>query len=199
MYTTNSLKILLSVILVSFSLCGTGPGKCKVQPTPSVVQNFNPANYMGKWYEQFRDKDFKFSSGECGTAEYALTGSNTFSVNNSELRQGQSQRSVAEAKGKCPSSEAKCSVNFGPDFLEHIDIALGKYWVLRTDYENYAIVYSCSEIFSFYHSEYLWILTREKNPSQEAIEMYYDLAVNGIGYPANDLRRQTIQGGDCIY
>ena len=80
------LQIILSIVLLfNFSLCGMGFGKCKVQPSPSVVQNFNIERYMGKWYEQFRDASMLFQQGECDTADYSINEDGSVKVVNSEL------------------------------------------------------------------------------------------------------------------
>merc|ERR1711946_104011 len=42
------------------------------------------------------------------------------------------------------------------------------YWVLGTDYTSYAVVWSCSD-FGLFNTQLLWILTREREPSAEAI------------------------------
>ena len=47
----------------------------------------------------------------------------------------------------------------------------GLYWILDTDYENYASVYSCvdGDILGV-RSVFAWLLTREQIPSQETVK-----------------------------
>jgi len=45
----------------------------------------------------------------------------------------------------------------------------GDYWLLDTDYTGYAIVYTCSDVLGLFKSEFAWLLTREKNPSEEVV------------------------------
>ena len=45
----------------------------------------------------------------------------------------------------------------------------GPYFVLETDYENFAAVYSCDELPGFGAINYGWVLTRDPNPSQEIV------------------------------
>ena len=44
----------------------------------------------------------------------------------------------------------------------------GQYWILDTDYESFAAVYSCQDIL-LGRSVFAWILTRDKVPSQETV------------------------------
>lgn len=55
------------------------------------------------------------------------------------------------------------------------------YWILGTDYQNYAVVWSCSEWAGFASTRMVWILTRDKFPSKEVVTVAYDLLdFNGI-------------------
>ena len=75
---------------------------------------------------------------------------------------------------------------------------MGNYDIVKTDYENYSIVYSCKNYFGIYHMEFIWILTRKQNPSVELINELVDYIVKKLKYP-KDRIRFTKQGGDCIY
>ena len=198
----NTLLILIITILVTFTYSTFGFGKCKVRPSPKVVNNFDASKYVGLWYEQYRDKQTPFQSGECTTAEYSLNDDGSIKVVNSEIQPGKSERTSVTGKAICdnsPIKEAKCKVNFGPEFLEKFKFALGDYWVFDTDYENFSIVYACREIVGAFHYEFVWILTREAEASEEQLEEYYGKAVNDLGYRNEDIRRKTIQGGTCPY
>lgn len=45
----------------------------------------------------------------------------------------------------------------------------GSYWILDTDYENYASVYSCQSILGLFQIEYGWLLLRDLNTSEDII------------------------------
>ena len=49
---------------------------------PELVQNFEPNNYLGVWYEMRRDTDIWFEEGECVTAQYTLLDNGTVEVAN---------------------------------------------------------------------------------------------------------------------
>ena len=54
----------------------------------------------------------------------------------------------------------------GKKYFSLISVApWGKYWVLDTDYDNYTLIYSCSEILGVTHYEFAWILSRQKTIS----------------------------------
>ena len=45
----------------------------------------------------------------------------------------------------------------------------GDYWVIDTDYDTFASVYSCSNLVGLAKAQIAYILTREKNPSEETV------------------------------
>lgn len=44
-----------------------------------------------------------------------------------------------------------------------------KYWILDTDYTNYTMIYSCTDILELFHISYAWILGRDRT-LDESIE-----------------------------
>lgn len=44
------------------------------------------------------------------------------------------------------------------------------YWVISTDYENYSLVYSCTNILWLFHMDYAWILSRAPELHPETVE-----------------------------
>jgi len=72
----------------------------------------------------------------------------------------------------------------------------GDYWVIDTDYDTFASVYSCANAGPI-KIEIAYILTREKNPSEETVQLALDaFDRNGIF----DLPWQYIANADdCVY
>lgn len=191
-FTFAILMIITSIPSINSDI---GFGRCKVQPSPNVVQNFDLPKYMGKWYEQFRASKVPFQKGECTTADYTLK-DNYVEVLNSEFKEGATERNSVLGKAVCPSTDAKCKVSFGTSIFSKF--TEGNYWVYETDYQNYSIVYSCTEYFYLYHLEFVWVLTRDRNPS-EAIRVKIADALKNLKYPVEDIRHRTYHGDDCIY
>ena len=92
------------------------------------------------------------------------------------------------------SRPGKLIVNFDgqPSFARSTTT---NYNILDTDYDSYAIVYSCSsKFFGLLKSEFLWILTRERNPPTSVIEQATQIIQSqGIDTKRLKITRQT----DC--
>lgn len=62
------------------------------------------------------------------------------------------------------------------------------YWVLATDYENYALTYSCTTIIWLFHIDHVWILGRNPYlPLETVIYLKDILTSNNI-----DIEKMTI-------
>lgn len=125
-------------------------GRC---PTPPRVQNFQLPRYLGNWYEGARDASTPFEKGECVNAYYEMNASNTVRVVNSEYRADNRWHS-AEGQAYCEGTDGQCHVRFSK-FAPY-----GDYQVLDTDYDNYAIVYSCLNLY-LARWDLGWVLVRD--------------------------------------
>ncbi|XP_056599959.1 apolipoprotein D-like [Triplophysa dalaica] len=159
---------LLCVLAVNAQSIGSG--KC---PQPPVQQNFDPAKYMGRWYEIMKIPA-AFQLGECSQATYSLSG-NTVLVRNDELlADGTINFIEGTAKIVDPSEPAKLEVSF-------FEGSGAPYWVLATDYDNYTLVYGCSEFVGLVHVEFAWIMSRTRTLPKETInELLNILKSNNI-------------------
>ena len=45
----------------------------------------------------------------------------------------------------------------------------GSYWLIDTDYDNYASVYSCQSILGLFEIEYAWVLVRNTQTSEDIV------------------------------
>ena len=113
--------------------------------------------YLGKWYENMRDKDTAYEMGICSSDTYSLNDDGSIRVRFNEWIEGNGEWNGLTGRAIVKNPERKegyLEVKFGPVF------PAGSYHLLGTDYDNYAVVYSCEGIADFYNIEYTWILTR---------------------------------------
>ncbi|XP_065358042.1 apolipoprotein D-like [Calliphora vicina] len=152
-----------SVIQLSLTQVLDG-GACKTNiPT---VKNFDPARYLGRWYENQKYPFIFELGGKCIYAEYALMANGDISVYNFNINQLTGKPNDIKGSAKIVDN-AKLKVRFSsmPAFIGAAD-----YWILDTDYDNYAVVYSCTDIGGLVNGKVVWILTRERHPQPQYIE-----------------------------
>uniref|UniRef100_A0A1I8PPQ0 Apolipoprotein D n=1 Tax=Stomoxys calcitrans TaxID=35570 RepID=A0A1I8PPQ0_STOCA len=130
-----------------------------------VVPNFDIPQYMGTWYEYAKYPTIFEGDGVCVKAEYTLQNDGVVAVKNSQVnaKNGSADEIVGTAT---VVSNGKLLVKFpfSPSFN-----AVSNYWVLDTDYCTYSVVYSCQDIDNQQSSTSVWILTRERLPTQDTI------------------------------
>jgi apolipoprotein D and lipocalin family protein len=160
----------LGITAVLFS-CATAP---IVKPAP-IVEGFDKARYLGKWYEVARF-DFAFEKNlNNTTAEYSLREDGKIAVKNRGYNYvtGKWQEAKAKARFKGSDSRAELEVSFfGPFYAAYNVIALDK------DY-TYALVAGSS-------LKYLWILSRTKT-IPEAVKQDYVAVARSLGYDTDTL------------
>ena len=170
-------------------------------PIVKVEQNFDLERYWGQWYEIAVDKEVSFEKGsECVNAMYSDDeDGNTRVVNNGyydkygwygvdgagyQINPERGEGSLfVDFSGKVPDSGSKANYN-----------------ILSTDYENYSVVYSCSDYF-IYRKEELWILGRDYTLGDEYLQVALDVIKDQLPHYDFDNRfKWTLQGEDnCPY
>ena len=139
---------------------------------PTVQQNFDLDAYLGLWYEARRDKECKYESGICNTADYQLRDDGDIRVRNNELDDKTAAWGGGTGKAFVvdPSKdEGYLKVKFVPF------VPAGDYKVLETDYDNYAVLYTCMGLPGLFNIEYVWILTREVYPTEAVMQQALDV------------------------
>ncbi|XP_058453937.1 apolipoprotein D-like [Malaya genurostris] len=139
-------------------------GKC---PKVPVKKDFNAPAYLGRWYEQEKYPFVFELAGRCVTAEYGMNGDGTVSVANRLINT--ITGSVNSISGSARIVKpAKLAVSFPLPFKVE-----APYWVVGTDYKNFAVVLSCIDIGGIMHTKVAWILTRDRFPSLDIMKKAY--------------------------
>ncbi|XP_051553247.1 apolipoprotein D-like isoform X4 [Myxocyprinus asiaticus] len=176
---------LLSVLAVSAQSISSGA--C---PQPPVQQNFDPTRYVGRWYEIMKIPS-KFQLGECCQATYALSNGIVLVRNDELLADGTISFIEGTAKIVDESEPAKLEVSFFEDAPP------APYWVLATDYDNYTLVYACSEALG-HHVEYAWIMSRTRTLPKDTVSELLDIlkshSVNIDLFSETDQRPELCSG-----
>ncbi|XP_065079405.1 lazarillo protein-like [Ochlerotatus camptorhynchus] len=156
---------LISSILFGGSECLDVSGPCRILP---VEGQFNATEYMGTWYEIKRYENADQPNGDCVTARYTLNASvMEVTVENTMKLLPSQQTLVARGRAvlaSATSGEAKLKVRFDSTPANVPD---SDYWVLGTNYQHYAVVWSCRPNGDD-SSESAWVLSRNPVLDQSA-------------------------------
>lgn len=75
----------------------------------------------------------------------------------------------------------------------------GNFWVHETDYNSYAIVYGCEEVFlGIYHTEAVWIYTRAVQSPGDSLAGLLLNKVSNMGYDTSKLINSPHDSA-CLY
>ena len=185
--------IILALVCISAVKNDTAWGKC-----PDVeyqLESFDVSRYLGKWYEIARAVKTPFQRGECSQALYSLNEEDgTVRVENSE-KIGE-HRHIAIGKAETTPNPFVLKVSFGESFLSKF--FKGDYRVIDTDYENFSIVYSCTDLL-IARAEFLWILSRTPKISDEQLINLSAFVANKLGYTPDRLRFTRQDVDFCEY
>jgi len=130
--------------------------------------------------------------GDCQQAHYSLNDDGTLKVYNTEFNAKEGKVTGQEGKATCNGPACKVS------FFE--GAPAGDYRVLATDYTNFSVVYSCTEILGLGKSEFIWLLTRAQDLNEEIQGRARAVLGEKIPeYVLEDNVYRTQQGGSCQY
>ncbi|XP_069127229.1 apolipoprotein D-like [Argopecten irradians] len=146
-------------LAIVFAILATTTGLRLRRSCPTVVTkpDFNITRYAGTWYEARRIANLYTFALKCVKAEYTVLGNGDISVTNSGFTKWFSYPIVATGTATVPNpaEPGRLSVSFN----EGSD---GPYLVLDTDYDNYAVVYTCTDYYGLFATEIAWILQRNR-------------------------------------
>jgi len=142
---------------------------------PQPAKSVELSRYLGRWYELARYEQGFQKDCDGVTADYILRADGNISVLNSCRKpDGKQKQANGKAKIVDTATGAKLKVSFFGPFY-------GNYWVLdRAEDYSWSIVGEPS-------GRYLWILSREPNPSQAKRDALIARA-KALGYDTSMLR-----------
>ncbi|XP_049773135.1 apolipoprotein D-like [Schistocerca cancellata] len=163
--TSRTTPVLLLLMVLASPALGQllGIGSC---PSVTAMANIDTTSLLGTWYEYKRYSNSFELGSKCVTANFETAADNstvdiTVSLTNFLTR----KETIAEGTALQTSSDGSgvFTLNF-PDIN-----ASGAVTILGSDYDNYAVAWSCKKILGIFHYKYSWLLSREKSPSKEVI------------------------------
>ncbi|KAL1123304.1 hypothetical protein AAG570_002390, partial [Ranatra chinensis] len=134
--------------------------------------------FKGKWYEAERYFSVFEFAGKCVNSNY------TESVDGIENSMNVISKQTSSLTGIHSTIEGEVRVNEKEPSKFNLRFPYlpldAPYWVLDTDYDNYSVIWSCSN-FGIFSTRNAWILTRARNPTLQIMEKAYGVIdKNGI-------------------
>jgi lipocalin len=160
------------------------------------TENLQVAKYLGRWYEisvgGWQRSTFQRNC-VCTRTEYTIKdeGKRIVKVDNAcndRTPQGKLSRSIGEAVQRDVTDPGKLSVTFGLGIYS-------PYWVMETDYSNFASIYACNEILG-YKFESAWIISRRPSMDEELYKQIAARLQEKTGF--KEELKKTLQQG-CSY
>lgn len=110
-----------------------------------TITDFDMKQYLDKWYEIKRYTNNFQQSGDCATTEFLNDADGNYKFTHLHLPKGKFvyENKTGYARISYPddlTKPGKISISFSKNFKE------SNYWILDTDYNNYAVIWYCKEI-----------------------------------------------------
>nr|AQM58299.1 lipocalin-like protein 3 [Pristhesancus plagipennis] len=153
-------------------------GQCL--PASNMMKNFEPERFFtGTWYERSSyENDLTQADGKCSTMTAKITDGKVqmqfthydgFPFSRYTFVRGEA--SLEDTR----SASFRLDMAFFPDLVEKYPIG-----ILDTDYENYAVVYSCRKVEANLSDEMVWTFTRSRSDTSN--DGLIDRAVKLAGF-----------------
>jgi lipocalin len=184
------------IFLFLFFLCITDIysliefGRCPNNPSKLTTLDLN--RFSGKWYE-VATSDKTDSLFDCTTMNIEASGSNTFTLAiNAQRLDGKTITSVGKAEQKRNPLEFK--ISFTDNFFS--ELFKDDFQIIDTDYDKYAIIYTCGD-FTTFRYENVWILLRSLENYRQQIKNFTYFIDNKFDIEEDDIH--IIDHEDCNY
>ncbi|XP_030373448.1 apolipoprotein D [Scaptodrosophila lebanonensis] len=184
-----SSTLLLSTIFLFTFMDQThayGLGRCPKYPS---MPKFNMSRILGQWFEVERSLYLPEIAFRCTSLAFQpynkadLSKFNNFklevaikSINRITGNPNVNLGYATPENSKSSIMDFKFNTRF-PDVISRLLPVTGKYQVLYTDYDNFAILWSCGSIGSFGYSDQIWVFgrARERDFTAEVRSKVYDV------------------------
>ena len=171
-----SLVLLVAIYLGKYVL---PTGYCPAKP--KTMSKLDLSQYVGEWYLVHGLPTFFVPSGSsCFRATYGLKEHGSMSVLNEVIEPNARFKQVC-GYADIPNADQPAQLDVHFPFFPW----KGDYWVLDTDYDNYASIYTCQDNFGLFKIELAWILA--KDPGLKGDKM--DKALAAFTKQNIDIRR----------
>lgn len=166
-----------------------GFGRCPKYPS---MPKFNLTRVLGQWYEVERSFYLPELASGCTTLSFQPEESDTgfddgyrieVSIKTINRLTGNPSISIGYAT---PETNKSSIMDFKfnsrlPEVIARLLPGSGKYQVLYTDYDNFAILWSCSSLGPIGHADQIWIFGRERDFSSDIrVKIYGSLNKLGL-------------------
>ncbi|XP_014244096.1 apolipoprotein D-like [Cimex lectularius] len=170
----SSVQLVVFFLLVATSAAQRPAfGRC---PTVEPKENFDVEKFVGNWVEIERSFYLFESSLSCTKVNFTLYENSTLKadVNYRVPWRGTSSVSSYFVKDatKTPGELNMVLASTLPSLIARMAPGSGKYIVLDTDYTDFALIYSCTDL-RFVHADFIWVLGRGSDISVEARTVVY--------------------------
>ncbi|XP_059082191.1 apolipoprotein D-like [Tigriopus californicus] len=189
----RTFKMQLTIALLSLTLAGTTAFVTKsLCPDVTTKPDFDATQYVGRWYQQSELGNHRPGIEKCVHTEYQAYPNGTLSVYNGAIGEDLEVQEIC-GLAFCPdeANPAQCQVLFPFNPIP------GTYWVLDTDYENWAAVYSCTDVLGLVKAEFAWVLAREPVLSPELLATAFE-AYTSRGIDITEFET-TVHDDGCTY
>ncbi|XP_046981306.1 apolipoprotein D-like [Schistocerca americana] len=168
-----------------------GFGRC---PSHRGMRDFDIKKFEGKWYEVERSFYLYEIISSCTSIYFSPKPSGNVKVAIKTVNRltGSMSTSLGSAN---PLYEGSATLNYRvntrlPSAVARMMPGVGLYTILHTDYDNYAILWSCSDL-AVMHADLVWVLGRKKElPVEVRAQVYNKLVELGIDTERLTLSRQ---------
>ncbi|CAG7818749.1 unnamed protein product [Allacma fusca] len=175
------IKVYCSVVFTLSCLYSGARGARSCGRFPPLF-GFQVDRYLGRWWQLEKTMNYReMMTGKCYSINYSR---DPMSVNKLKMRTDYVTR-VSNSPNTMFSTLAMVSPQFDPSHFRYAMSAMPwmkkNYRVIATDYENFSIEYMCNTNMLGNAEESVWLLTRERHPS-EAVRLQAKQILQVLGF-----------------